>query len=81
MWFYIFISVKFSFKLHTSKIQTVELVRSRAKKILEWCPAGRRRKGRSQNSWMQKVTTGMRKKGINNMQWIDREEWRRKIKL
>ena len=25
--------------------------------------------------------TGMREKGINNMEWIDREEWRRKIKL
>ena len=30
---------------------------------------------------MEEVTTGMREKGINNMEWIDREEWRRKIKL
>ena len=30
---------------------------------------------------MQKVTTGMREKGINNMEWANREEWRRKIKL
>ena len=30
---------------------------------------------------MQKVTTGRREKGINNMELIDREEWRRKIKL
>ena len=30
---------------------------------------------------MQGVTTGMREKGIKNMEWIDREEWRRKIKL
>jgi hypothetical protein len=28
---------------------------------------------------MQGVTTGMREKRINNMEWIDREEWRRKI--
>ena len=28
---------------------------------------------------MQKVTTGMREKGINNMDWINREEWRRKV--
>ena len=27
------------------------------------------------------VTTGMRDKGINNMELVDREEWRRKIKL
>ena len=26
---------------------------------------------------MQELTTGMREKGINNMAWIDREEWRR----
>ena len=30
---------------------------------------------------MQEGTTGMREKGINNMKWVDREEWRRKIKL
>ena len=29
---------------------------------------------------MQKVTE-MREEEVNNMEWIDREEWRRKIKL
>ena len=41
---------------------------------------GRRKKGRPRNSWIQEVTIGMRGKGINNMEWIDREEWRSKIK-
>ena len=50
------------------------------RKILEWCPPERRRKGRPRNSWMQEVTTGMREKGIN-MKWVDRDEWRRKIRL
>ena len=51
------------------------------RKILESCPHGRRRrKGRPRNSWTQEVT-GMREKGINNMEWIDREEWRREIKF
>ena len=27
------------------------------------------------------VVTGMREKGLNNMEWIDSEEWRRKIKF
>jgi hypothetical protein len=40
----------------------------------------RRRKETPQNSWIQEVTIGMRKKGINNMEWIDREKRRRKIK-
>ena len=55
-------------------------------KILELCPPGRRRrrrrrrrKGRSRNSWMQEVTTGMRGKGIKNLGWIKKEEWRRKL--
>ena len=32
-------------------------------------------------SWMQEVTSGMREKEINNLEWVDREEWRRKMKL
>ena len=35
---------------------------------------GIRRKGRRRYSWMQEVTTGMREKRINRMEWIDREE-------
>ena len=50
-------------------------------KILESCPPGRRGKGKPRNSWIQEVTTGMREGGINNMEWVPREEWRRKIKL
>ena len=39
------------------------------KQILEWC-----RPVRPRNSWIQEVKTGMREKGINNMEWIDKEE-------
>ena len=28
----------------------------------------------------RELTTGMRETGINNMEWIDDEEWRREIK-
>ena len=49
--------------------------------ILELCPPGRRKKGRPRNSWMQKVTTGMREKEFNNMKWVNKEEWKRKRKL
>jgi hypothetical protein len=61
---------------HVQRMDKARLPRN----ILEWCPPGRR-KGRPRNSWMQEVTTGMREKGINNMEWVDREEWRIKIKL
>ena len=49
-----------------------------SQKILEWySPGGRRRRRRRRrrvkprNSWMPEVATGMREKGINNMEWID----------
>ena len=51
------------------------------RRTLEWCPPGTQRKGRSRNSWMQEVTTGMRERGIDDLEWVDREGRRRKIKL
>ena len=77
---------KFCFRLH--KIQTVKLVWPRAirmdqemfpRRILEWWPPGRRRKGRPRNSWMQEVTTGTRERGISDLERVDREGWRKKI--
>ena len=54
---------------------------SRPRKILEWGTPGRRGKGRPRNSWIQEVTTTIREKCINNMEWIDKEEYRTKIKF
>ena len=51
------------------------------RRILEWCPPGRRRKGRPRDSWMQEVTTGMRERGIGSLEWVDREGWRKKFNL
>ena len=48
--------------------------RKAASKNLQLCPPGRRIKRRPPNSWMQGVTTGMREKRINCMEWTDREE-------
>ena len=30
---------------------------------------------------MQEVTTGMRERGIEDLEWVDMEGWRRKIKI
>ena len=51
------------------------------RRFLEWCPPGRRRKGRSRNSWVQEDTTGMRERGIDDLEWVDKEGWRKKINL
>ena len=49
------------------------------RKMLRWCPHGKKRRPR--NSWMQEITTGVRRKGINSMEWIEGKEWRRKNKI
>ena len=51
------------------------------RRILEWCPLKRRRKGRSRNSLIQEVTTGMKKRGIDDLKESDREGWRKTINL
>ena len=51
------------------------------RRILEWYPTGRRRKGRPRNSWMPEVTTGMRERGIGELERVDREGWRKNINL
>ena len=38
-------------------------------------PPGRRRKVRLRKSLMQEVITGMREKGIDSMECIDRNKW------
>ena len=42
---------------------------------------GGRKKRKPRNSWMYEVTNRMREKEINNIKWMNKEEWRRKIKL
>ena len=51
------------------------------RRILEWLPPGRRRKGRPRNSWMHEVTARMRERGIGDLEWVDREGWRKEINL
>ena len=54
-------------------VKRMDQERRLPRRILEWCPPGRRRKGRPRNSWMQEVTTGMREWGICDWEWVDRE--------
>ena len=42
------------------------------RKILEWYPPGRRRKGRPRNSWIQDLT-GMREKGMDRQGRMEKE--------
>ena len=51
------------------------------RKILEWCPPRRRRKGRPRHSWMQEVTTVMREKGMGRQRRMVQKSYVHKIKL
>ena len=62
---------------HVQRIDEERLTR----KILKWCPPGRRRKGKPRNSWMQEVTTAMTEKELTIWNGFDRKEWRRKLKF
>ena len=56
------------FKIRYGHVQRMHQERL-PKRILEWCPPGRRRKGRPRNSWMHGVTTGMRERVIGDLEW------------
>ena len=66
---------QFNWYDHVQRIDQERLPR----RILEWCPPGRRRKGRPRNLWMQEVTTGMRERGNGDLEWVDREGWKRRF--
>ena len=51
------------------------------RRTLEWCPPGRRRKGKPRDSWMQELTTGIRERGVGDLEWVDREGWKKKLNL
>ena len=47
------------------------------RKVLEWVPPGRRRRGRPRITWIDGVLSCMREKGLEEGDWSDRERWRR----
>ena len=50
-----------------------------SKKVLEWIPPEKRKRGRPTTSWMEGITTTMREKNIDEEQWMDRLKWRKTI--
>ena len=51
------------------------------RRVCEWSPPGRRGRGRLRNNWVQEIVTEMKAKGLEEEDWNDRDEWRRKIEL
>ena len=46
------------------------------KKILNWTPSGRRKRGRPPETWMNQVWKDMQSKNLEEGDWSDREGWR-----
>ena len=36
------------------------------RRVWEWCPPGRRGRGRPRNTWMQEIMRGMKTKGLED---------------
>jgi hypothetical protein len=62
-------------------VRTVQrMVEGRLPKgVLEWRPAGGRKRGRPKLTWAEGIRGVMGEKGLQKEDWADRNNWRRKI--
>ena len=42
------------------------------RRVWEWCLPGRRGSGRTRNTWMQEIRTGMKAKQLDEEDWNER---------
>jgi hypothetical protein len=49
------------------------------KEVLEWRPSGRRKRGRPKLTWAERIRGMIGEKGLQEEDWTDRNNWRRKI--
>ena len=50
-------------------------------RILEWNPLGRQKRGRPRKTWISDITHAMQEKGLEELDWNDRTQWRTRIKI
>ena len=51
------------------------------KKVMEWLPPERLKRGRPTTTSIQGITTTMRERRLEEGQWVNREDWRESLKL
>lgn len=49
------------------------------KKVLNWSPPGRRKRGRPRYMWRGRIIEAMRARGLEDGSWNNREEWKKGI--
>ena len=47
---------------------------------LEWVRNGRKRRGRPKKTWIEGIMNLMKDRGLQDADWEDRDEWRKRIK-
>ncbi|XP_030752875.1 uncharacterized protein LOC115879950 [Sitophilus oryzae] len=50
------------------------------KKILNWTPQGKSKRGRPRRSWREGIDGDIRTRGIDENLWTDRDQWRLEIR-
>lgn len=45
-------------------------------KVTDWSPVGRRKRGRPRRSWRDEVDEGMERRGLEEGEWENRDQWR-----
>ena len=49
------------------------------KKVMEWSPPGRRKRGKPKLTWAEEIRGLMEEKGLMEEGWNDRDTWKKKI--
>ena len=49
------------------------------KKVMNWSPPGRRKRGRPKLTWAEEIRGLMEEKGLMEEDWNDRNKWKKKI--
>jgi hypothetical protein len=49
------------------------------KRVLEWRPSGKRKRGRPKLTWAEGIRGMIAEKGLQEEDWTDRNNWKRKI--
>ena len=49
------------------------------KKVMEWSPPGRRKRGRPKLTWAEEIRRLMEEKGLMEEDWNDRDKWKKII--
>ena len=50
------------------------------KNVMKWSPPGRRKRGRPKTTWAEGIRGLLRRKGLIEEDWNDRDKWKKKIR-